>query len=88
MARALRFQYPGAIYHVMARGDGGKVVFENKDDCEIFLHRLGEACGSRGWRNLKSQAFCRFADRVEFRKGDKVCSYVKDGAPVGPPSFT
>jgi len=24
MARQLRFQYPGAVYHVMARGDGGK----------------------------------------------------------------
>ena len=30
MARSLRFQYPGAIYHVMARGDGGKTVFEDK----------------------------------------------------------
>ena len=50
MARSLRFQYPGAIYHVMARGDGGKTVFENKADCEVFLHRLGEACGSCGWR--------------------------------------
>ena len=50
MARALRFQYPGAMYHVMARGDGGKTVFENKDDCEVFLNRLGEACGSCGWR--------------------------------------
>ena len=28
MARPTRFQYPGAVYHVMARGDGGKVVFE------------------------------------------------------------
>jgi hypothetical protein len=28
MARPLRFQYPGAVYHVMARGDGGKMVFE------------------------------------------------------------
>jgi hypothetical protein len=28
MARPIRFQYPGAIYHVMARGDGGKAVFE------------------------------------------------------------
>lgn len=50
MARALRFQYPGAIYHMMARGDGGKVVFENKDNCEVFLSRLGEVCGSCGWR--------------------------------------
>ena len=50
MARPLRFQYPGAVYHVMARGDGGKVVFENDDDCSVFLSRLGEACGSCGWR--------------------------------------
>jgi REP element-mobilizing transposase RayT len=50
MARSLRFQYPGAIYHVMARGDGGKGVFENKDDCEVFLNRLGETCGRCGWR--------------------------------------
>lgn len=28
MARPLRFQYAGAFYHVMARGDGGKGVFE------------------------------------------------------------
>ncbi len=50
MARSLRFQYPGAIYHVMARGDGGKTVFENNTDCEVFLGRLSEACGSCGWR--------------------------------------
>ena len=27
MARPLRFVHPGAIYHVMARGDGGKDIF-------------------------------------------------------------
>jgi hypothetical protein len=27
MARQLRFQYPGALYHVMARGNGGDAVF-------------------------------------------------------------
>jgi len=50
MARSLRFQYPGAIYHVMARGDGGKVVFQTDDDRLVFLSRLGEICGSCGWR--------------------------------------
>lgn len=50
MVRAPCFQYPGAIYHVTARGDGGKTVCEKKDDCEVFLHCLGEACGSCGWR--------------------------------------
>ncbi len=50
MPRALRHQYPGAIYHVMARGDGGKVIFENDGDCKGFLFRLGQVCGSYGWR--------------------------------------
>ena len=34
----------------MARGDGGKVVFETDDDRLVFLSRLGETCGSCGWR--------------------------------------
>ena len=34
----------------MARGDGGKTVFEADDDCLVFLRRLEEACGSCGWR--------------------------------------
>ncbi len=50
MARPLRFQYPGALYHVMARGDGGKIVFETEDDHLVFLNRLGETCASCGWR--------------------------------------
>ena len=50
MARPLRFQYPGAVYHVMARGDGGKVVFQTDDDRLVFLKRLEETCGSCGWR--------------------------------------
>jgi putative transposase len=50
MARPLRFQYPGAIYHVMARGDGGKKIFETDDDRLVFLKRLEEVCGSCGWR--------------------------------------
>lgn len=32
MARQLRFQYPGAVYHIMARGAGGKQLFLGKDD--------------------------------------------------------
>jgi REP element-mobilizing transposase RayT len=50
MARPLRFQYPGAVYHVMARGDGGKFIFEGREDCRLFLKRLEEVCGSHGWR--------------------------------------
>ena len=50
MARPLRFQYAGAAYHVMARGDGGKAVFEEDKDRFDFIDRLGNVCGSHGWR--------------------------------------
>ena len=50
MPRALRHQYPGAVYHVMARGDGGKPIFESDEDRKAFLFRLGQVCGSHGWR--------------------------------------
>ena len=49
MARPLRFQYAGATYHLMARGDGGKAVFEDDRDRTDFLDRLGKICGSHGW---------------------------------------
>ncbi len=50
MARPLRFEYPGAVYHVMARGDGGKRVYETDVDRNDFLTRLGRVCESHGWR--------------------------------------
>ena len=50
MARQLRFEYPGAVYHVMARGDGGKRIFLGKEDSLSFLHWLEQVCGSHGWR--------------------------------------
>jgi hypothetical protein len=30
----------------MARGDGGKAVFEEDKDCFDFIDRLGKVCGS------------------------------------------
>jgi REP element-mobilizing transposase RayT len=34
----------------MARGEGGKDVFEDDTDRRVWLERLGEVCGSYGWR--------------------------------------
>ncbi len=50
MSRPLRFQYAGAVYHVIARGDGGKVLFKDQKDCLLFLKWLSEVCESHGWR--------------------------------------
>lgn len=50
MARPLRYEAVGAVYHVMARGEGGKDVFEDDVDRKVWLDRLAEVCGSHGWR--------------------------------------
>jgi putative transposase len=50
MARKLRVQYPGAIYHVMSRGDHSDIVFRDTHDHDLFLGTLAEACGKTDWQ--------------------------------------
>jgi putative transposase len=50
MARPLRIQYPGAVYHVMARGSRGQAIFGDNTDRKVFLEALGESCEKTGWR--------------------------------------
>lgn len=49
MARQLRIEFPGAFYHVMARGDRREPIFADDDDRRRFLSTLAEACESTGW---------------------------------------
>ena len=44
MARKLRLEYPGAIYHVLNRGDRREAIFQDEADRQHFLDTLGEAC--------------------------------------------
>ena len=44
MARKLRVEYEGAIYHVMNRGDRREPIFREDSDRELFLQTMGEAC--------------------------------------------
>jgi hypothetical protein len=54
MARKVRVQYPGAIYHVMNRGDHRGVIFRSDQDRELFLKTLGEAWAKTDWPVLRS----------------------------------
>lgn len=42
MARRLRLQYPGAIYHAMNRGDRREAIFSDDQDRECLLETLAE----------------------------------------------
>ena len=73
MARKLRVQYPGAIYHVMSRGDRREPIFKDDADRERFLATLGEACAKTGWQ---VHAYCLMANHfhlvVETPQGNLV----------------
>src|ERR1035437_8642877 len=55
MSRKLRLEYPGAMCHVMSRGDQREDIFRDDDDREKFLSTLGEACVKTEWQ---VQAYC------------------------------
>ncbi len=44
MARKVRIEYAGTVYHVMARGNQGQPVFADDRDRKRWLHTPGEAC--------------------------------------------
>src|SRR5215472_9367760 len=50
MGRKLRVEYPGAIYHVMNRGDHREPIFRDDHDRKLFLETLGQACLKTGWQ--------------------------------------
>jgi REP element-mobilizing transposase RayT len=55
MARPLRIEYPGALYHVTSRGDRQEAIFEDDQDRTAFLNVLGEVISRFRWR---CHAYC------------------------------
>jgi len=50
VSRKLRIQYPGAIYHVMSRGDHGENTFYGFEDRQLFLGTLQQSCQKTAWQ--------------------------------------
>ena len=50
VSRKLRIEHPGAMYHVMNRGDQREDIFRDDEDRQRFLCTLGEACGKTEWQ--------------------------------------
>ena len=55
MPRTLGVEFPGAIYHVMSRGDRREDIFTNDVDRQDFLRTLAEACQKTGF---EVHAYC------------------------------
>jgi REP element-mobilizing transposase RayT len=50
MARKLRVEYPGAIYHAMNRGDRREPIFLDDNDRHLFLKTLSQTCAKALWQ--------------------------------------
>jgi putative transposase len=50
VARKLRVEYPGAVYHVINRGDRREPIFKRDQDRALFFNTLAESCQKTGWQ--------------------------------------
>ena len=48
MGRPLRLEYPGALYHVISRGNERRLIFRSRGDHETFLDLLQESHETKG----------------------------------------
>ena len=49
MARPLRIEYPGALYHITSRGNAGQKIFRSDKDRSVFLQLLGTVIERFHW---------------------------------------
>src|SRR6266496_1564617 len=61
MARPLRLEYPGAVYHVIARGNERRAVFWEDRDRELYLERLEHYQKRFGFRVY---AYCLMTNHI------------------------
>ncbi len=59
MSRPLRFEFPGAVYYVTARGNAGQALFTDLEDGARFLDLLGREIAQQRWL---CHAFCLLED--------------------------
>jgi len=85
MPRQLRLEYPGAIYHVLNRGDQRDDIVRGGDDRHRFIATLEEACAKTDWqvrahflRNLEPRGDCERWKRflTPRRKGAKAPRWI------------
>ncbi len=49
MARQLRLEFEGALYHVTARGNARGKIYLDDTDRKLFLELLGREIQQQGW---------------------------------------
>ena len=59
MARPLRLEFAGALYHVTSRGDRREDIYREADDRQAWLSVLETVCGRFNW---SVHAYCQMSN--------------------------
>ena len=59
MARPLRIELAGGLYHITSRGDRRETIYRDDDDRQGWLTLLGEVCSRFNWR---CHAYCEMTN--------------------------
>jgi REP element-mobilizing transposase RayT len=88
MPRKMRVEYPGAMYHVMSRGDQRDDIFLDDVDRHEFIKTLAEACQKTDWW---VHAFCLMKNHyhivIETPNGNLVAGMQERGQPIAWSAF-
>lgn len=63
MARALRLEYSGALYHVTSRGDRREDIYDDNTDRAMFLNLLDDVCDSYHW---DCHGYCLMSNHITY----------------------
>jgi putative transposase len=61
MARPIRIEYPGAVYHVICRGNNRQAIFRDDHDRRRYLEKLSGYCQEK---NVDLLSYCLLSNHV------------------------
>ena len=84
MARPLRIEFRGAIYHVTAHGNARAAIYHDDADRGLFLDTLGEVVTRFGWL---CHAYCLMNNHANgIARAAQQCVKAVEKAQAGPGS--
>ena len=66
LARPLRIEFPGGVYHITSRGNGREAIFLTEADRVLFLELLGQAIDRFQW---VCHAYCLMSNHLAIQEG-------------------
>ena len=61
MARPIRIEYPGAVYHVICRGNNRQAIYRDDQDRKRYLEKLSQYCQEK---KVDLLAYCLMCNHV------------------------